>query len=308
MLPPPQAVEAGHSRARGGPPARRRPRSRGSADGASACTLVPWRAEKRERGRSAVQLRRMAHPPPTPPPLPPLEPQLLVPAELTQRALAALKAARAIAAHWQVGGRYGSRIAAEVEPDEGARPRRTIPVLAAAADAISACLAAAHGGVGGVGGVPDLPSAAAAALPDELLAVLRSHSSVALRYLPRTAPRAPRAELLDARVHPERAPSGVGDTAHPSPAAVLRASSRRSRQTEQSAAFTFVELFAGLGVRAQHFNSSVGRQLCRFSPQLCALSALLACSNHLWPPRASPWVLKPSVASVCSRPRWRRAA
>jgi hypothetical protein len=182
----------------------------------------------------------------------PLEPHLLVPPELTQRALAGLKAAHAIPTHWQHGGRYGSRIAAErlQERTETAGARRTIPVLTAAADRISAYLEVAQAVAGGAE-KSALPTAAAS-LPDELVAVLRSNSNVALRYLPCTMPRVPRAELFDARVHPDRAPSSPGTAV---PADTTTISRRGRRQSEQPAAFTFVELFAGLGVRVQQFNS-----------------------------------------------------
>ena len=123
------------------------------------------------------------------------------------------------------------------------RPRRTIPVLTAAADSIAEYLAAVQAAPGA--GAPPALLAAAVSLPDELQAVLRSHSSVALRYLPQTLPRVPRAELFDACVHPERAPSGSSTTI----------SRRTGQQSEQHAAFSFVELFAGLGVRAQGFST-----------------------------------------------------
>ncbi len=128
------------------------------------------------------------------------------------------------------------------------RSRRTIPVLTAAADSIAKYLAAVQAAPG-AGAPPALP--AAVSLPDELQAVL-SHSNVVLRYLPRTLPRVPRAELFDARVHPERAPSGSTTTV---PGADTAISRQRGHQSEQHATFTFVELFAGLGVRVQGFKT-----------------------------------------------------
>jgi hypothetical protein len=195
-----------------------------------------------------------------------------VPPELTQRALAALKAAGAIATHWQHGGRYGSRIAAELEPPDGQlRPRRTIPVLAAAAEGISAFLAAVQKAAPPAALLPPaaLPPAAAG-LPAELQAVLRSSGHVALRYLPQTPPRLPRLEAFDARVHPERAPSNSAPAVTAAAAAAgssrsLNANAGPERVTQQpeaaaaaaaAAAFTFVELFAGLGVRNQPTNQS----------------------------------------------------
>ena len=155
---------------------------------------------------------------------PELEPQLLVPPHLTQRALASLKDAALLPTHWQRGGRYGSRIAVELAPEEGQRPRRTIPVLPAAAEGISAFLAAAAA-------EPGAQAAAASTLPPALQAVLRADPHIALQALPRTAPRLLRPENFDATVHPERAP-GAG--ARPEAAA-------------GAVKFRFAELFAGLG-------------------------------------------------------------
>ena len=110
---------------------------------------------------------------------------------------------------------------------------------------------------------------AAAGLPAELQAVLRSSGHVALRYLPQTPPRLPRLEAFDARVHPERAPSNSAPAVTAAAAAAgssrsLHANAGPERVTQQpeaaaaaaAAAFTFVELFAGLGVRNQPTNQS----------------------------------------------------
>lgn len=172
-----------------------------------------------------------------------LEPHLLVPASLTQRALAALKSAGAIPTHWQRGGRYGSRIAAELRPPEGQRARRTIPVLPTAAKAISAFLAAAAPTAAAQSAA--LPAEAVVELPSELQAVLSAEAGVALEYLPLTPARVPRSEAFDATVHPERTPA---TPATPAEGAAVCCWHSHRRQPPERPAFKFAELFAGIGV------------------------------------------------------------
>jgi len=156
-----------------------------------------------------------------------MEPVLLLPSAMTQPMLAALVSASCVARHWHYGGRYGSRIARR----QGDTSFCTIPVLRSATARIAAALKDRNPGAGADG----------APLPNELVALLRSGGDISLRYQPVTQPRVPRAEFFDATVHPERSPPGFRLAEALASAAVCTSSSTGD------SAFTFAELFAGIG-------------------------------------------------------------
>jgi hypothetical protein len=187
-----------------------------------------------------------------------MEPMVHVPPAMTQAMLTALVNGGCIARHWQLGGRYGSRIAVEHSVPGGSgdetsckatsvRPRRTIPVLPWAAEAIAAFLEAKlaaprPGGGDNVGQPP---------LPDELCSLLLT-GHVELHHRPHTQPRAPQAAPFDATVHVERMPLGftIGAAALYGWDVALPSHTHRQHGIKNGAppcTFRFVELFAGIG-------------------------------------------------------------
>ena len=169
--------------------------------------------------------------------MPETEPKLLVPPRLVSTLLEELKLSGAIPAFWHVNGRFGSRVAAHASSG-----RRTIPVSPAAYQALSRCLQGHE-----------------TALPARLQAILRT-DGVELTTLLCTPPRVPKLEELDGTIHAE-----LYQETSASPAASI------------GDAFTYAELFAGIGGFGQGLNALGGR--CVFASEIAPAASELFALN-----------------------------
>eukprot|EP00854_Cymbomonas_tetramitiformis_P026175 gene26175-32072_t len=177
----------------------------------------------------------------------PQEPVLLVPPRLTSIVLGYLSDSGLVARHWHLGGRYGSRVSAQ-------GPLRAIPLLPATADRLSVALYT-RGLLDGdevdaqgdeVDAQGDLPP-----LPTPLWDALRTGEAKLGRVKVAVPSKVPKVEEVDSEVHAERAPRAAPVTAVLPP---------------PRGAFTYAELFAGIGGFALGLDALGGR--CVFASEI----------------------------------------
>eukprot|EP00756_Hemistasia_phaeocysticola_P060691 Hpha_TRINITY_DN4248_c0_g1::TRINITY_DN4248_c0_g1_i1::g.186730::m.186730/K00558/DNMT1, dcm; DNA (cytosine-5)-methyltransferase 1 len=158
-----------------------------------------------------------------------MEPQLLIPPALTSSVLEELKIGGYTPRHWHLEGRYGSRVAVHHSG------RRSVPVLPSVVPMLRGCLRKEgdehmvedEGNIKSEG--ERMEREGCAVVPSDALCRLLRHEGVELVNAPPTPAREPKPEGVSGVVHHERR---VEVTNLPPPA---------------PGAFTFVELFAGVG-------------------------------------------------------------